>query len=51
LLIDRKLRRGGSGVVGVAAPMAYVFLWASAFVPSRILARSARHSPSSSSGS
>ncbi|HTO98397.1 MAG TPA: DMT family transporter [Myxococcales bacterium] len=34
-------RLHASGVLGVAAAVTYVFLWASAFVPSRILARSA----------
>src|SRR3954469_798466 len=33
--------RPSSHVIGVVAAVGYVFLWASAFVPSRILARSA----------
>lgn len=36
-----ELRQQAGGALGIAAAILYVFLWASAFVPSRILARSA----------
>ena len=34
-------RRAGRDILGVTAALLYIFLWASAFVPSRILARGA----------
>src|SRR2546429_8294080 len=35
------MKRGARSALGVGAAILYVFLWASAFVPSRILARGA----------
>src|SRR2546429_7099451 len=35
------MKRGARSALGVGAAILYVFLWASAFVPSRVLARGA----------
>jgi len=41
MLEPSRRARPSSDIVGVVAAVGYIFLWASAFVPSRILARSA----------